>query len=230
MPKLRSSKLFHCFRMEVNMLVFSVILGVLLILAGFSFIFTPLASLMSVGYFIIILFFIAGLYNLIRGIREKDYGFGFIFGIISVILGIVMLFIPDATPATVDGTVTGDVATDVALANSALILYVAAAWFFVKGIVTIWTSFQARKLGAGTGTFACGLLLGILEILLTVYSCLHPLVLAVAIAILIGIYFIEAGISIIAIAGTVDRMKSAVTGAAFVDTMSGKSSGSDGQA
>ena len=186
------------------MLIFSVILGIILICGGFSFIFTPLASLLSVGHFIIILFFISGIYNIIRGIKEKSYGFDFIFGVLSVILGIVLLFIPDATPSAV--------ATDVAMVSSTFILYVAAGWFMLKGILTIVGSVKAKKLGADTGTVVCGIILGILEIGLTAYSILHPLVLAVAIAWLLGFYFIETGINIIAIASTIDRVKATVAG------------------
>ena len=188
------------------MLVFSVILGIILICGGFSFIFTPLSTLMSVGYFIIILFFISGIYNVIRGIKEKAYDFDFFFGILSIVLGIVLLFIPDATPEAV--------ATGVALLNSTLILYVAAGWFFIKGILTIVGSIRAKKLGVGNGSVFFGVILGILEIGLTVFSILHPIVLAVAVAWLIGFYFIEAGISMIAIASIVDRVKTDIAGAA----------------
>ena len=188
------------------MTVFSVILGVLLIIGGFSFLFTPLVTLMSVGYFIIILFFIAGIYNIARGISQKSYGIDFVFGILSVILGIVMLFIPGATSDTV--------ASDVAIMNDFIILYVAAGWFLIKGILTIWGSIKAKKLGAGTSSIVCGVILGILEIGLTVYSMLHPAVLAIAVAWLLGFYFIEAGISMIAIASTVDRVKTNISEAA----------------
>lgn len=183
------------------MTVFSVILGVLLIIGGFSFLFTPLASLMSAGIFIIILFFITGIYNIVRGVKEKRYDMDFVFGILSVILGIVMLFIPGAT-------------SQVAMTTDLIILYVAAVWFMVKGVLTIWGSVEAKKLGAGNGAVACGVILGILEIGLTVFSLLHPLVLALTVAWLLGFYFIEAGINMIAIANTVDRVKTTISTAA----------------
>ena len=181
------------------MVVFSVILGILLVIGGFSLLFTPLASLMSFGYFIIILFFIYGVYGIVRAVQKKTYDADFFFSILSVILGIVCLFIPEAT-----------------LVNDFVILYMAAGWFLFKAILTIWGSVSAKKFGAGTGTVVCGVILGILEIALTVYSILHPMVLAVAVALLLGFYFIEAGISMIAVATTVDRFKTAVTGAAAV--------------
>ena len=199
------------------MLVFSVSRGIRLICCGFSFIFTPLASLMSIGYFIIILFFISGIYNIVKGIKSKNYGFDFIFGVLSIILGIVMLFIPDATPA--------EVTEGVAALNTSFILYVAAAWFFIKGILTIVGSVKAKKLGAGTGTVACGVILGILEIGLTVYSILHPMVLAFAVAWLLGFYFIETGINMIALANQVDRAKTVAAGAAVGATVNAAAAG-----
>ena len=70
-----------------------IIFGVLLIMAGIALIATPLMTFMSAGYFIIILFFLWGIFGLVRGIRDKRYGVEFFFAILSLILGIVGLFI-----------------------------------------------------------------------------------------------------------------------------------------
>ena len=48
-----------------------VILGVLMILGGFSLMATPLITFMNAGYFIIILFFVWGLFGVIRGLPRS---------------------------------------------------------------------------------------------------------------------------------------------------------------
>ena len=46
--------------------------------------------------------------------------------------------------------------------------------------------------------------LGVLELIIGIYSFVHPAMMAVALGILIGIYFIEAGINVIVIGREVD--------------------------
>lgn len=166
------------------MTVLSIILGVLLIIGGISLMFTPLATFLGVGYFVIILFFVLGIFGIIRAIMDKKFGLEFAFSILSLILGILGLVIP--------GT---------AAMNNFIILFFAAAWFLVHGVMTIIKSIGGKKLGVSTGMVVLGVILGVLELVLGIYSIAHPFVLAFAIGILIGFYFIEAGINLIVVSG-----------------------------
>lgn len=165
-----------------------VIFGVLLIIAGVALMATPLMTFMSAGYFIIILFFLWGIYGLVRGIREKRYGAEFFFAILSLILGIVGLFIPNAA----------------AMTNDFMLLYLAAGWFIIHGILSIVTAIQSKKEDADTSTVVLCVVLGVLELIIGIYSIAHPAMMAVALGILIGIYFIEAGINVIVVGREVD--------------------------
>jgi uncharacterized membrane protein HdeD (DUF308 family) len=165
-----------------------VIFGVLLIIAGVALMATPLMTFMSAGYFIIILFFLWGIYGLVRGIREKRYGVEFFFAILSLILGIVGLVMPNAA----------------AMTNDYILLYLAAGWFIVHGILSIVTAIQSKKEDADTSTVVLCVVLGVLELIIGIYSFVHPAMMAVALGILIGIYFIEAGINVIVIGREVD--------------------------
>ncbi len=165
-----------------------VIFGVLLIIAGVALMATPLMTFMSAGYFIIILFFLWGIYGLVRGIREKRYGVEFFFAILSLILGIVGLVVPNAA----------------AMTNDYILLYLAAGWFIVHGILSIVTAIQSKKEDADTSTVVLCVVLGVLELIIGIYSFVHPAMMAVALGILIGIYFIEAGINVIVIGREVD--------------------------
>ena len=159
-----------------------VIMGTLMILGGISMLATPLLNFISAGYLIIILFFVWGIFGIVRGISEKCFDKKFFFAILSLILGIVGLFVPGA-----------------ALMNNFVILYLAAGWFIVHGVLSIIDAIAAKKDGADTGTMILGIVLGILEIILGIYSFAHPAILAVSLGLLIGFYFIESGVNAIII-------------------------------
>ncbi|MBQ8092842.1 MAG: DUF308 domain-containing protein [Clostridia bacterium] len=160
--------------------IVNVIMGILMIIGGISLMATPLITFLSTGYYIIILFFIAGIVGIVQGIADKRFGTEFFFAILSLILGILGMVMPG-----------------VAEMNSFMILHMAACWFFVHGIMTIVATIQSRKYGLSTGSMVIGILLGVLDLIMGVYSMAHPAVLAVSLGILIGIYFIESGVNMI---------------------------------
>ena len=141
------------------MTALSIIVGVLLIICGVCLLATPLSTFLSIGYFIVILFFVIGVLGVVRGIAGKNYGKDFIFAILSLILGIVGLVIPGA-----------------ALMNNFIILYLSAFWFVVRGILSIVSAVESRKLGAGTDVMVLGIVLGVLELIVGGYSIAHPTV------------------------------------------------------
>lgn len=157
-----------------------VILGVLMIVGGISLMATPLISFISAGYYIIILFFVSGIFGLVRGFFEKRYDKDFFFSIFSVILGLVGLLVPGAADM-----------------SNYVLLYMAAAWFFIHGLLTIIAAIKNKNEGAGVGATVLGVVLGVLELLLGVYSVAHPATLAVGLGLLIGLYFVESGVNAI---------------------------------
>ncbi len=166
------------------MTVLSIIIGVLLIMCGISCIFTPALTFLSAGYFIIILFWVYGIMGVARGIATKNFGIDFFFSILSLIAGIVGFIYPGAA----------------AMETNMIILTFAAIWFVLKGILSIMLSIQAKEFTGNTGLMVVGILLGVISILLGIYSFAHPFVLAIAIGLLIAFYFIESGISMIILA------------------------------
>ena len=162
-----------------------VILGFLMIIGGVSMAATPLITFMSAGCFIIVLFFLAGITGIIRAVQEKRYDKEFVFAILSLIMGIAGFVIPGAANMT-----------------NFVLLYMAAAWLFIHGILSIIAAIGNKKEN-GTFLMIIGVLLGVLELGLCVYSVAHPAVLAVNLGILIGLYYIEHGISTIIIGSAV---------------------------
>ena len=159
-----------------------VIMGVLMILGGISMLATPLLNFISAGYLVIILFFVWGIFGIARGISEKSYDKKFFFAILSLILGIVGLVVPGA-----------------AVMNNFIILYLAAGWFIIHGVLSIIDAIAGGNTGDDAITKFVGIALGVLEIALGIYSIAHPAVLAVSLGLLIGFYFIESGVNAIII-------------------------------
>ena len=170
-----------------------VIIGTLMIIGGISLAATPLMTFVTAGYFIIILFFVAGIIGIIRAVHEKRYDRSFIFSILSIVLGMAGLVTPGA-----------------AAMNNFTLLYMAATWLFVHGVMTIISS-AGKKDKGDTFLKIIGVILGVLEICLCVYSVAHPVVLAINIGILIGLYYIEQGVNTIILGSALSIGRNNVT-------------------
>ena len=157
-----------------------VILGVLMIIGGISLMGTPLLTFIGAGSFIIILFFVAGVFGVIRGIYEKRYDKDFAFAVLSLILGLAGCVVPGA-----------------AAMSNYVMLYLAAVWFLIHGALSIGTAIGKRKQGGGFVAMVIGIIFGVLELILGIYSLAFPAMLAASLGVLIGFYYIESGVNVI---------------------------------
>ncbi len=160
------------------MTVLFIILGILLIVGGFSCIFTPLATWWSVGYFVVVLMFVSGIIGIIRSIVAKKFGGNFVFSILSLVLGGVMLASPEGL-----------------LLTKEVLLLMTAIWFAMMGIVTIIDAVSTTK-KTGSKIWILQLIFGILAVLIGCYSFFYPMLLAVTEGIMIGVFFIETGFTL----------------------------------
>ena len=161
------------------MTILFIILGIMMIISGFVFMATPLVTFLNVGYFIAVMALVYGIAGIIRSISHKTCGLPFVFDILSVIFGIIVLCYPQLI-IVVDG----------------VNLVMAAIWFILMGIVSIISAIRLTK-PAGSKLWILQLIFGILGILIGIMSFYHPLALVISIGIMIGIYFIEAGVTMI---------------------------------
>lgn len=168
------------------MTALSIIFGIILIIGGFACAFTPIATTIGIGYFLIVLFLMYGIFGIIDCIVNKKFGVDGLFAVLSLIFGIIGFCVPNA----------------VAMSTNFMLLYFAAAWLFIHGVMTIVASVDGKKFGASTGMVVLGVILGIIEILFGIYSVAHPVFEMIVIGILIGLFFIEGGINMI-VTGTV---------------------------
>lgn len=164
------------------MKTYMTVIGILMLLCGISCIATPLRSFLEIGYFLVILLMVYGIMNIIQGIANGKFGLNFAFGIISALLGISFMIIPGLRGLTI-----------------AVVLYIMAAWFIVKGVIAIFEAVKIKKLDTGN-MWIWGIVAGVLGILLGVYSAVHPLAMAISMGWLISLYFIISGLDAIAAA------------------------------
>ena len=160
--------------------IINIILGLMLVLCGFSCLFTPVMTFLGLGYWIIILFFVYGVAGIIRAIATKRFGTTLVFGILSLIAGIIGLVHPG----------------DVTLATDMFLLFVAGVWLVGQGVFSIALAFEKKKLTGSFGWLGC--IFGVLAIILGLYSFAHPVFAAMTYGMLISLYFIESGFSLLA--------------------------------
>lgn len=162
------------------MKVLTIILGILLTICGIACIFSPGATFLATGYVLAVLLLVYGIIVIINVIRKYSSPIMLFAGIPAVIIGAIALFRPGSGEAF-----------------DLLLLYLFSAWFIVQGIATMVVSIRSRHFTRGWGF---GLAMGIISVIVGGYSFAHPAVSAIAIGILVGIYFIEAGISLMSLA------------------------------
>ena len=162
------------------MTVLFVLLGILLIAGGVGCIFTPVATMLSAGYLVGIVLLVYGIFGIVRAVTEKGEVVDWILSILAIIVGIVALFRPGGT-LVIDG----------------ILIYLLAAFFLVQGVLQIYKGIKSRKENSGWGW---NIFAGILGLVVGIICIANPMVSVVTIGILIGLFFIEAGVSLCAIA------------------------------
>lgn len=169
------------------MTVVSIILGVLLVICGFSCMFTPLATFLSTGVFLCVLLLVYGIIGVVRFFQKESGVLELIVSILAIIVGVICVVNPVET-----------------LNVSSLVLWLIAAWLVIEGLVSIIVSVSERDVrkGWGWGVFA-----GILGILVGIYSFAHPVLEAVAAGMLIGFYFVQAGFDMIVLGSVAGKAK-----------------------
>ena len=83
------------------------------------------------------------------------------------------------------------------LVLDSVIIYTVAAFFLIQGIIQVYMAIKTKVLN---NNWVWNLIAGILGIIVGLYSFTHPVFTAVTVGVLIGFYFVEAGISMIAFA------------------------------
>ena len=169
------------------MTVLSIVIGVLLMIGGFSCMFTPLATFLSTGYYFAVLLLVYGITGILRFCKKEAGALELIVSILAVPAGLIALFRPGRI-----------------LLFDGMALSLIAAWLTVQGISSIVLGFSAR--GAQKGWY-WGVISGVFGVLVGLYSFAHPVLTAMTAGFLIGLYFVESGFSMIALGGALSAAK-----------------------
>lgn len=159
------------------MSILSIILGVLLIIGGVCCMFTPFATFLSAGFIIAIMMFVYGVYGVVRFFNKESGVLELISSILAILVGVIAVVRPGST-LVIDG----------------FVLNMVSAWLVVKGFINIIIFIRARNEVKGWGW---GVAIGVLSVIAGILSFMHPMITALTVGIMMGMFFIENGIDMI---------------------------------
>lgn len=161
------------------MKVLSYIMGGILIIGGIICLFDPADTFLSTGYIMAIMFLVFGIIGIVNVILKRTPAISLLASIPATIIGIIAIVRPGTT-----------------LVFDAFMIYLFAAWYVLQGITTMIMAIQMKGRVRGWGF---PLAIGIISIVLGIYTFVYPSIAVIAIGIMIGIFLIETGIDLIAI-------------------------------
>ena len=159
------------------MKIASIIVGIILVIGGVFCFVSPVTTFLGIGYFVGILLLLSGI-NQIASFFPRSYGSSvwvLIGGILTVAVSILLLV-----------SIPTQILTDV------VFIYIFAAWILISGILRIFDSVKYKL-----SYWGFSLTMGILSVILGIYSFFHPVITAFALGILIGLWIITSGLSMI---------------------------------
>lgn len=159
------------------MSILSIILGVLLIIGGVCCMFTPFATFLSAGFIIAIMMFVYGVYGVVRFFNKESGVLELISSILAILVGVIAVVRPGSTLVIDD-----------------FVLNMVSAWLVVKGFLNIIIFIRARDEVKGWGW---GVAVGVLSVIAGILSFMHPMITALTVGIMMGMFFIENGIDMI---------------------------------
>lgn len=159
------------------MSILSIILGVLLIIGGVCCMFTPFATFLSAGFIIAIMMFVYGVYGVVRFFNKESGVLELISSILAILVGVIAVIRPGSTLVIDD-----------------FVLNMVSAWLVVKGFLNIIIFIRTRDEVKGWGW---GVAVGVLSVIAGILSFMHPMITALTVGIMMGMFFIENGIDMI---------------------------------
>ena len=165
------------------MKVLSYIMGGILIIGGIICLFDPADTFLSTGYIMAVMFLVFGIIGIVNVILKKTLPISLLASIPATIIGIIAIIRPGST-----------------LVFDAFVIYLFAVWYVLQGITTIIMAVQMKGKVRGWGF---PLAIGIISIVLGIYTFIYPAIAVIAIGIMIGIFLIETGIDLIAITAVI---------------------------
>ncbi len=183
-------------KMSINQILSSIwwlvlLRGILILLMGIFLISRPLPTLMVLVMFLGFYWFFDGILTIVEAIRgrksHKDWGWGMFVGIITVLAGIVIFIQPFVS------TVIG----------ATFLIYLIAFMVLASGIGSIITGIRLRKTIKNEWSMILG---GLLSVIFAVLLLANPLVSAMTLVWLIGVFALVGGIVLIIISFRIRKL------------------------
>lgn len=171
------------------MVIASIVLGVLFIIGGIYCMSAPASTYLTVMRLFASLLLVYGIFGIIRFFKRRSLVPEFIASIAAVIIGFVYLFRPGNTPAA--GNLLG---------LDRIVLFLTAAWFLLKGCISVYYSVKTRFYN---NRWIYGFISGVLSVILGVYSFMYPSMAAASIGVLVGMWMIQCGIDFVTLGTTI---------------------------
>ena len=176
------------------MVAVSIILGIVFIIGGVYCMVAPVNTFFSVMSFFAAVMLIFGIYGIVRFFKRRALVPELVISIASVIIGFVYLFRPGNTAGALMGL-------------DRIVLFLTAAWFLVKGCMTVYYSVKTRFFN---DRWVLIFFSGLLSVILGIYSFIYPSTAAASIGILIGMWEVQCGIDLLTLGTAVGFIQQTV--------------------
>ena len=174
------------------MIIACIILGILFIIFGIICMSSPIGTFMSTMTMLAAMLLTFGVFGIIRFFKRRALVPELIASILAVLIGFYYLFRPESAAA--EGL-------------DRAVLFLTAAWFLFKGCVSVYYSIKSRFVN---NRWILIFISGLLSIALGIYSFMSPAVAAASIGILVGMWYIDCGVDLIALGTTAGYIQGAV--------------------
>jgi len=165
--------------------------GIVILLMGILLVSRPLPTLIVLVYLLGFYWFFDGIFTLIASIRgrksHKDWGWGIFVGIISALAGVVVFTQPYIS----------------AVIGATFVIYVVAVMVLVSGIWSIITGIRLRKEISNEWSMILG---GVLSAIFGILLMINPLVSAMTLVWLIGVFALAGGIILIVVSFRIRKL------------------------
>lgn len=173
------------------MKVITIILGSMIIIGGVYCLFVPGATFLTLGWLVGISLVIAGINAIMAYVAKRKIGtttvWDLLGGILTLLLGILVL-----------ANIFAQLLTD------AMLIYLFATGIMLAGIFRIVASTRLKKLGL---SWVWMLVVGVLTVLVGLYSLFHPILTAISLGYLIGFWVIASGINLLSLGISMNSRK-----------------------
>lgn len=174
------------------MRIFSIVIGIILIISGFYFALTPFSTFAAVGWLVGFVLLVTGIGMIINYMKlhktTNTKVWDLMSGILTTVLGLFVMY----------GQFTR-------MVLDAFIIILFGIWVVGIGFLRIIAGIQLNKLGQQAGVLS--IIVGVISVIVGLYGFMNPYIFKFAIGWMIGFMFMMSGINMLGFAFSLDSKK-----------------------